>query len=112
MHSCRRTLALGLSAIVFVGCASPPTRPSTSVQNPTLSSAHYPSTHHAYFEDLIAVVAAMGGSNPNHAYQAFRAKGCEHGLPDAGAAQPIDNPAAAGLQQTTVSAPCQRVATK
>jgi len=71
MHDRTRTLALGLSAFLLMSCASSPPRPSGSAD--AASSPTRPSAHELFFADMVAAVAALGGTNPNPPYRAISA---------------------------------------
>jgi hypothetical protein len=73
MHARNRTLAVSLSASLLMGCASAPSTPPDT-QRAAFASRARPSTQQAFFANIVAAVAAMGGNNPNPAYRAMSAQ--------------------------------------
>jgi hypothetical protein len=59
-----RMLAVSLSAFLLIGCASSPPKQPGAVSESTASSMRR-NAHEMFFANLVAVVAAMGGNNPN-----------------------------------------------
>lgn len=75
MHGRNRTLAVSLSTFLLMGCASSPPKQPAPLREATVGSIQ-PSAHATYFANLLAVVTAMAGDNPNSAHRAIGARSC------------------------------------
>ena len=109
MHGHNRTFAVSLSAFLLMGCASSPPQQPARKSDSTASSIHL-SAHEMFFADMVAVIAAMGGNNPNPGYHAMTIKGCGPNARFLTGPQALDTRSSQTLQTATVSAPCPRIA--
>ena len=116
MHDRNRSLAVSLSALLLMGCASAPAKPPAPVAASAASSNVRLSPHEMFFSNLMVVVAAMGGNNPNPSGRAISARpvaarSCTSDHPIATAPVPDGNAAPVSPpEQTLVSASCQSIA--
>lgn len=110
MHGGNGTLAISLSACLLGACASSPPPQPAGLSDPPLASA--PPLHQTFFANMVAVVAAMGGGNPNAAYHALNARDCPRSDRLPTPPRPTDSSSGAEVpQRTAASAACERIAT-
>jgi hypothetical protein len=119
MYGATRTKLL-ICTLLLTSCASGPAQHQVLHGAPVSSTVAVPTTPHQglsaadqnLFANIVAVVTAMGGNNPNLAYRALTTKGCIHNRIFTGP-QPLDTrPGTQILNTATVTAPapCQRLA--
>ena len=113
MHGRNRTLALSLSTFLLMGCTSAPPKQPAAAGDLAASSIR-PTAHEIFFANMVAAIAAMGGNNPNPAYQTVRAvaissRGCssDNRLQ---ATPPSNDTQGVTTERTAASASCRRVA--
>jgi hypothetical protein len=109
------TLVVSLIAFLLMGCASSPPKPPAAVGESPASSMRR-NAHEMFLANLVAVVAAMGGSNPNPVDPAIRtgaisSNSCSSAKrPQAAPRSNRTEAPGAPTDQTAVSASCQRTA--
>ena len=113
MHGRNRTLALSLSTFLLMGCTSaPPKQPAAA--GDSAASSMRPTAHEIFFANMVAAVAAMGGNNPNPAYQTVRTGAMSSGSCTSDdrlqATPPSNDTQGVTTERTAASASCQGVA--
>jgi hypothetical protein len=110
-----RTLSLLVCSLLLTSCASSPAprEPAAAAASST-AFADLAAGHQKFFANVVAVVAAMGGNNPNPGYGAMSTKGCGQPNLILTGPRPLNTQASMKTPQTaTVSAACpQLTATK
>ena len=102
-------VTLLVCSLAMASCASVPTHHDADGGLSTNGSTRT-AVHESVFANLVAVVAAMGGNNPNPGYHAMTIKGCGPNARFLTGPQALDTRSSQTLQTATVSAPCPRIA--